>query len=118
MLEPTKNPHTENILEAHFAGSADKIEKLTKIASSLGLVDLSDSVPWRKAFPEFDDASEPGVALRGARRKESMTQKDLAQLTNIPQSHISEMENGKKSIGKKRARRLGKALNISYKVFL
>ncbi len=32
--------------------------------------------------------------------------------------YISEMENGKRTIGKEMAKRLGKALNISYKVFL
>ena len=42
----------------------------------------------------------------------------LAELTGIPQRHISEMENGKRPIGKEMAKRLGKVLNISYKVFL
>jgi plasmid maintenance system antidote protein VapI len=39
-------------------------------------------------------------------------------MTGIPQRHISEMENGKRPIGKEMAKKLGKALNISYKVFL
>jgi len=39
-------------------------------------------------------------------------------LTGIPQSHISEMENGKRPIGKKRAKILAKALKVGYKVFL
>jgi plasmid maintenance system antidote protein VapI len=47
-----------------------------------------------------------------------LTQTQLAELTGIPQRHISEMENGKRTIGKEMAKRLGKALNISYKVFL
>jgi hypothetical protein len=34
------------------------------------------------------------------------------------QRHISGMENGKRPVGKETAKRLGKALNISYKVFL
>ena len=42
----------------------------------------------------------------------------LAELTCIPQRHISVMENGKRPIGKEMAKRLGNALNISYKVFL
>jgi len=54
----------------------------------------------------------------GARQKEGLTQKQAADLTGIPQRHISEMENGKRTIGKERAKILGKALNISYKVFL
>jgi len=44
--------------------------------------------------------------------------KKLSHLTGIPQGHISEMENGKRAIGRESAERLGKALNINYKVFL
>lgn len=118
MLEVTRKHHTDKLREVRFLGPAEKIEKLAQIAESYGLEDISDLVPWRDTFPEFDDESTPSVALRGARRKESLTQKELAERTGIPQSHISEMENGKRSIGKERAKRLGGALNISYRVFL
>jgi plasmid maintenance system antidote protein VapI len=47
-----------------------------------------------------------------------VTQIQLSELTGTPQRHISEMENSKRPIGKEMAKRLGKALNISYKVFL
>jgi len=117
-LEVTKKRHTKNIQKVRYIGPAEKIEKLDQVAKSLGLVDLSDSVPWRELFPEFDEKSSPSIALRGARRKENLTQKELAHLTGIPQGHISEMENGRRTIGKESAKRLGKALNISYKVFL
>jgi plasmid maintenance system antidote protein VapI len=42
----------------------------------------------------------------------------LANITGIPQRHISEMETGKRPIGKEMAKRLGKDLNIGYKIFL
>ncbi|MBI4775156.1 MAG: helix-turn-helix transcriptional regulator [Deltaproteobacteria bacterium] len=58
------------------------------------------------------------MRLRGARHRQGLTQIQLAALTGIPQRHISEMENGKRSIGKARARTLGKALNLSYRVLL
>ena len=118
MLEATKNHHIKDIREAHFMGPVDKIEKLTQVAKSLGIVDVSVAIPWRVAFKEFSDEPAPSVALRGARKRESLTQKELAEKTSIPQSHISDMENGKRPIGKERAKRLGKALNISYKIFL
>ena len=78
----------------------------------------SDSVPWREAYPEYSDEDLPGVCLRGARHREGLTQGQLADKIGIPQRHISEMENGKRPIGKAMARRLGKALNIGYRVFL
>ncbi len=58
------------------------------------------------------------VALRGARKKQGLTQKELAELSGIPQSHISNMENGKMEIGKERAKRLGKVLDVDYRIFL
>jgi len=69
-------------------------------------------------FPEYSDEELPGVCLSGSRLKEGITQKVLSELTGIPQSHISEMENGKRQIGKKRAKILAKALNVRYKVLL
>lgn len=78
----------------------------------------SDSTQWRDVYPEYTDTDLPDVCLRGSRYKEGLTQKQLAELIGIPQRHISEMENGKRPIGKEMAKRLGKALNISYKVFL
>ena len=86
--------------------------------SEQGFVETSDCVPWRDAFPEYDDNMLPGVALAGARTKERLTQQGLSRHTGIPQRHISEMENGKRPIGKERARDLAKALNVGYKVFL
>ncbi|MBW1824258.1 MAG: helix-turn-helix transcriptional regulator [Deltaproteobacteria bacterium] len=118
MLEVTKKRNTKNIQKVRYIGSAEKIGKLDQLAKSLGLVDVSDSIPWRELFPEFDEKSSPSIALRGARRKENLTQKELAHLTGIPQGHISEMENSRRTIGKESAKRLGKSLNISYKVLI
>jgi transcriptional regulator with XRE-family HTH domain len=78
----------------------------------------SDSVSWREAYPEFSEAQLIGKALAGARYREGLTQIKLAELTGIPQRHISGMENSKRPIGKEMAKRLGKALNIGYKLFL
>jgi DNA-binding XRE family transcriptional regulator len=72
----------------------------------------------KEVFPEFIDR-EQQVALRAYRTRENLTQKQLSELTGIPQHHISEMENGKRGIGKLRARKLADALNVKdYRVFL
>jgi len=65
-------------------------------------------------FPAF----HLGHALRGLRSREGMTQKQLGEIIGAKPSHISEMENGKRPIGKDMAKRLAKALKTSYKVFL
>jgi len=117
-LEPTKKHPTEQVAEARFVGARDKILELRRVAKSLGLHEASESVTIAEAFPEY--AVNPlGAALRGARAREGLTQRELAARTGIPQRHISEMEGGKRPIGKERARKLAEALHVSdYRVFL
>jgi ribosome-binding protein aMBF1 (putative translation factor) len=112
----TKKRHTEAV-ELKFIGPVSKLNQALEAMKSLGFVDASDYVPWREAFPDLAK-NEHGTVLRGARFKEELTQTQLAERVGIPQRHISEMENGKRPIGKEMAKRLGKALNIGYKVFL
>jgi transcriptional regulator with XRE-family HTH domain len=52
------------------------------------------------------------------RGKEGLTQKQLADRIGIAQHHVSEMENGKRTIGKEMAKKLAEVLNVDYRVFL
>ena len=113
----TKKRHTETV-ELKFIGPVSNLNQALDAMKSLGFVDASDYVPWREAFPEHSEAQLIGKALAGARYREGLTQTQLAERVGIPQRHISEMENGKRPIGKEMAKRLGKALNIGYKAFL
>lgn len=117
MQEHTKKHPTETI-ELRFIGPIVNMARAIDTLRPLGFVDASDSVPWRDAYPECSEEQLIGKALVGARCREGLTQIQLSEITRIPQRHISEMENGKRPIGKEMAKRLGKALNISYKVFL
>jgi ribosome-binding protein aMBF1 (putative translation factor) len=67
-----------------------------------------------EVFPDM----QPGNILRGARHREGLTQAQLAATIGVKPSHISEMEKGKRPIGKDMAKRLAKALNTSYQLFL
>jgi len=67
-----------------------------------------------EVFPD----SQPGRILRGARVREGLSQAGLARRLNVPRSNISEMERGKRPIGKQMAKRLAEVLNTTYKVFL
>jgi DNA-binding XRE family transcriptional regulator len=117
MQAHTKKHPTETV-ELKFIGPIVNMAQAIKTLKPLGFVDASDSVPWRDAYPEYSEAQLIGKALIGARSREGLTQTQLAELTGIPQRHISEMENGKRPIGKEMAKRLEKALNIGYKTFL
>jgi len=117
MQAHTKKPPIETV-ELRFIGPIVNMAQAVETLKPLGFVDTSDSVPWREAYPECSEVQLIGKAMAGARYREGLTQVKLAELTGIPQRHVSEMENGKRPIGKEMAKRLGKALNISYKVFL
>jgi len=92
--------------------------KLHEQISLIGLQDASDSVTIAEAFPAYG-VNPLGLALRGARHREGLTQRALAEATGIPQRHISEMENGKRQIGRERAKKIADALHVpDYRVFL
>ncbi len=72
---------------------------------------------WREAFPEFQ-GNEAGTILAGYRHREGLTQVQLAEATDIPQRHISEMENGKRVIGVTSAKKLAEALHSDHRGLL
>jgi len=112
-----RTPPIETV-ELRFIGPAARRQEAIEALKIIGFMDVADAVPWRECFPELRPEEVPGRSLRGARAKEGLTQRELAQCSGIPQRHIPEMENGKRPIGKEMACRLGKVLNIDYKVFL
>lgn len=70
---------------------------------------------FAKHFPE---KSEQEITLAGYRYREGLTQKQLAELTGINRRHISEMEHGKRPIGKENAKKLAKVLHCDYRSLL
>ena len=115
MLEHTKKRHTESV---RFYGSPQAISKLRKFAYTAGAVEApADSIPAEEVSPDL--LTNPhGVYLKGIRYREDLTQVQLAELTGIPRRHISEMENGKRPIGKAAARKLADVLHADYRLFL
>lgn len=59
-----------------------------------------------------------GGTIRAYRAREEMTQQELAEKSGIKQSHISEMEQNKRTIGVKVAKKLAKVLHCDYRRFL
>lgn len=60
----------------------------------------------------------PGYNLRVYRYRADLTQAALAKKTDIRQTHLSEMENNKRPVGKTLAKKLGKTLNFDYRKLL
>lgn len=66
----------------------------------------------------FPGETRSSVHLKGLRYREGLTQVQLAEKTGIRQNHLSEMENGKRTIGKETAKKLATVLNTDYRLFL
>ena len=121
MLARMKKPHTRDMAVLSFlVPMASALQAKAYVEEQLGGQEIpeAESVSWRQAFPEWKEETACGVYLSGARHKEGLTQAQLAKMTGIPQRHLSEMERGKRTIGKERAKKLAEALNIDYRVLL
>jgi len=104
----------ESAWQVNFTGTAKKQKKKSPQA-----VAEQHSIPWREAFKEeLAEFGEAALMLRGSRHKFELTQQELADALDISQNHISEMENGKRPIGKVMALRLGKFFKTDYRKFL
>ncbi len=60
----------------------------------------------------------PGDCMRGLRAREDLTQKQLAEKLGVRPHHISEMENGRRTISVQMAKKIESIFGIGYKVFL
>ena len=107
--------HPTDRVELRFLGPPENRDKAIEAVRSFGFVE--ESVSWQECIPGAEE-NLPGMALVGARTKEGLTQRELSRATGIPQRHISELENGKRTIGKDRARKLAEVLRVNYKIFL
>ena len=117
MLERMRTRHTE--VAAGTLRVVCPIVRLPEVKQYLlergcRVLDADESVEPREVFPD----RSPSTLLRGARTRESLTQRQLAEMADIPRRHISEMENGRRTIGKHNASKLGNALNVDPRLFL
>jgi DNA-binding XRE family transcriptional regulator len=115
MLDPTKEQITKDFAEVcrRYQLPDDKISKIQEAVSViLGAED--ESLPLEEVFPDLHQ----GSAIRGLRLRQGLTQEQLAHLLGVKRTNLSEMENGKRPIGKNMAKRLAQVLKTDYKVFL
>lgn len=124
MLELTKKRTTEKYVEVCFKVPVEDATKVIDAAKAFFRLAGHDVLETNDQGEELYDAKEvfpeshPGTILRGFRVREDLTQKELAEKANLKPHHISEMEHGKRPIGKDVAKRLAEALGADHRVFL
>ncbi len=95
------------------------IESAARFEAILNKYEESDSVDWEVvAKDSIVKHKQAGMVLRGARFRENMPQKELVMQSGVSQDNISRIENGKRGVGEKVAKRLAKPLKINYRLLL
>jgi len=127
MSAHTKGRPTKQMIYKVIVEMPGKVKKLTfvsaehlqKLETFLDKYGESESVSWEElAKDDIAKYGKAGIALRGARYREGLSQKELAKRTGITQDNISKMENGKRVIGEKVAKKLAKALRIDFELLI
>lgn len=66
----------------------------------------------------FGNKPEWAVLFRGLRYKEELTQVEMGTLTGLSQTTISDIERGRRPIGKKLAKKIAEIFKTDYRLFL
>ena len=70
------------------------------------------------AKDRIEKYKKSGLVLRGACYREGLSQFALANKSGVGQNEISKIENGKRGVGEKVAKKLGLALNFDFHLLL
>jgi DNA-binding XRE family transcriptional regulator len=125
-----KKPHTDDVVQITVYGNVAKnftiarsdspklLGFLKSLQSSL-LDDNNETVSADEVFKDiYKKYGKVGATIRGFRVRDGITQKELAKLLEIHQVHVSQIENNKRTVGKKLAHKLAKVFHTSYRLFL
>lgn len=89
------------------------------------LILTGHTVIWQKSDGETNSArmesirkDTPAMTLYGVRRMLGLTQKQFGKRVGLSNTIISDMERGTRPISERTAKRIGKALNIAYELFM
>lgn len=109
MLAFVKTPHTE--LSINGEGALDVL-KLIKSKFDVRVVEDEDDDEFVNIFEtDFWKRATPGDLLAGCRLKHEMTQKQVAKKAGVPQSVISDYENGRRKLTRKAAVKFAKVFD-------
>src|ERR1700722_2795034 len=84
------------------------VENIGKLEAFLEKYSEEDDEPvaWEVLAKErIEKYKKAGLVLRGMRYREDLSQKELAKRSGVSQNEISKIENGKRTVGEKVAKR-------------
>lgn len=112
-----KHPTSRELVHLHFTVHRSNAEKIRRLVAEIE--PDTDTISADEFFDKhYAGESRAAVHLRGLRTREGLTQTELAERAGINRRHISEMENGKRPIGKAAARKLAEVLGGDYRMLL
>ena len=120
MLELTRERTTDGFVDLSFRVPADKAELVKRVMRALVETQEVEGVAEEKECYTPEEVFGPpssAKTLRAYRHREALTQAQLAKLVGASAQNISDMERGRRVIGKDMAQRLGAALNAPWKRF-
>ena len=107
--------HQTNILNMQYNG--DLYQFPIEVAKKYRVEEKNISAD--KVFKIINEKyTKAGALLAGVRFRENLTQVQMAKKLKVTQSDISQMENGKRKIGRIIAKRIAKLFGTSYESFL
>jgi hypothetical protein len=118
MLVHVKTPPID--VQITGQGTDVLIETLKRNFSDIEVTDDDEAVPIESEawFQELRKSRTPGEVLWCYRDNAGLTLDELAEKSSIAKSHLSEMENNKRPIGLKSAKKLADALKYDFHRFL
>jgi DNA-binding XRE family transcriptional regulator len=93
-----------------------ELTKMPPIESSENQKNIGN---WREVFKDrIEKKTEQGAALTGLRIHHGDTQEEFAKILGVSQPNLSSMENGKRAISKKMAKRIEEIFKVNYRIFI
>jgi len=95
----------------------NNIKKLEDFLDKYANLEDDSPIAWEElAKGRIEKYKKAGLVLRGMRYRENMSQIALAKKSGVSQNEISNIENGKRTLGEKIAKKLAGALDFDYRL--
>ena len=115
--KPLTNKQGKAFITLQHEGNWYKLP--TAIAERYRMADTEKTVSAESLFSDINKQhTRASALLRGLRHRENLTQIKLAQKLKVTQSDVSQMECGRRKIGRGIAKRIEKQFGMHYREFL